>query len=476
MKIGEIKNLINGKLVDGRGKLMKVYNPCTGEVLKEFSSVSPEQAVLALESAQTAFESWSKLTIAQREKYILKFASALEENRDSIIDMLIQETGKPFENATYDFEMLPNCLRFFIEEVKHLDGGLIPDSDNQHINMIIRKPVGVVLGYLAWNFPILNLGYKLGPVLASGCTCVLKPSSQTPLTTMYIGEIANKAGIPSGVINMITGEGSTISKGLNESKIPSMITLIGSSETGMKIIEQSSTSIKKYSLELGGNAPVIVMKDADIEAAALLTADLKFGNAGQVCVSANRVFVHKDLKDKFVEEVKKYTNRITLGSGKDKADILMGPMVSKRSQAHMQELVDDAVSKGAKVLCGGKAADRMGYFFEPTVLDNVTPNMSVYTEEIFGPIMPILTFDDNDSPKDLANDTIYGLAAYLYTSNMQSALRISAEIDSGSVCVNEPYYNYNLPHGGCKQSGVGKDCSKFSLEEYFYIQRITMKL
>lgn len=472
----EWKHLIDGELEIGSGKPLSVYNPCTGRIIAEVPTVTEEQATKALQKAQEAFKTWSKLSLAQREQYILKFASVLDENRNDIINLLIEETGKPLANAQYDFQMLPDCLRFFIEEAKRMEGNIIPDYSGSHINMTIHKPIGVVVGYLAWNFPILNLGYKLGPILASGCTCVLKPSSQTPLTTLYIAELALQAGIPAGVINIIVGEGNSISKIMNESQIPKMITLIGSSKTGEKIIEQSATSIKHYSLELGGNAPVIVMKDADVADAAFKTADIKFGNAGQVCVAPNRVFVHKDIQKEFLDVVKKYVSRIGLGSGTDSADILMGPVISSGAQKHMQDLVEDAVSKGATVVCGGKKANRDGFFFEPTVLCNVTSEMRVYNEEIFGPIMPILTFDDSDDPVQLANDTIYGLAAYCFTENLKTAMRLSHEIDSGSVCINEPFYNFNLPHGGCKESGVGKDCSRFSLEEYYYIQRVTVKL
>lgn len=470
------KQFIGGKLVDGQSEPITVYNPTTGKTIIELPSASKEQAQEALEEAQKAFVTWSRKSLSEREQYIRKFIKILNKNREHVIDMLIEETGKPLDNAEYDFNMLPDCLDFFIEEAKRLDGNMIPDYSGKHLNMTIHKPIGVVVGYLAWNFPILNLGYKLGPILASGCTCVLKPSSQTPLTTLYIGQLAQQAGIPAGVINIIAGQGSSVSQVMNESKIPKMITLIGSSRTGQKIIEQSATSIKHYSLELGGNAPVIVMKDADVADAAFKTADVKFGNAGQVCVAPNRVFVHKDIAKDFIEQIKHYVNRISLGSGKDQADILMGPVISSNAQSNMQDLVDDAVAKGAVIVCGGKKANRDGFFFEPTVLYNVTSEMRVYKEEIFGPILPILTFDDADDPVTLANDTIYGLAAYCFTNDLKTTMRLAREIDSGSVCINEPFYNFNLPHGGCKESGVGKDCSKFSLEEYYYIQRIAIKL
>ncbi len=470
-----MKHYIGGELVCGNGETMEVFDPATGFVAERFPAADATQAQEALDAAAAAFPAWSKMSLRQRGEVILRFASALEAERDKIIGLLIRETGKPLAGAVYDFEMLPNCLRFFYEEALRLEGDIILDPDNSHLNLIIRKPIGVVVGYLAWNFPLLNLGYKLGPVLASGCTCVLKPSSLTSLASLYVGEVAKASGVPSGVINIISGPGETLAKAMNSSKIPKMLTLIGSSQTGRKIITQSATSIKHFSLELGGNAPAVVCKSADVESAANHICDIKFGNAGQVCVAANRVFVHKAVKDTFLRNALAFISRITLGSGDMPADILMGPMISQKAQTEMASLVKDAVEKGARVLCGGKPAEGRGFFFLPTILDGVTPDMRVYKEEIFGPVMPVLAFDDGDDIAAMANDTEYGLAAYLFTNDLNEALSISRAIDAGSVSVNAPFYACNLPHGGLKESGIGKDCSKFSLEEYYGIQRISIQ-
>lgn len=470
------KNYINGKNVLGEGKTISVYNPVNGEVITEFKGISPKQAEETLNAAEKAFEKWSALSMSEREKYILKYVEVIEKHREELIDMLIEETGKTYVNAESDYQMLPDCLRYFMNEVKTLNGEIIPDYKDEHINMIIRKPLGVVVGYLAWNFPLLNVGYKLGPVLASGCTCILKPSSQTPLTTLYLGELAIEAGFPEGVINIVTGDNNLVGKVFNESQIPQMITLIGSSQTGRRIIQESSTSIKHYSLELGGNAPVIVMKDADVLDAAKKVAEGKINNCGQVCVAPNRIFVHQEVKNKFIEEITKYFETVEYGSGKENGKVLVAPLSSMKAVEAMESLVEDAIRKGAKVIIGGKRVNRQGYFFEPTILTGITKEMRVYKEEIFGPILPIIEYTDSDDIETLANDTEYGLAAYIYTNNLSKALNLAKNIDAGSVNVNEPYYQYNLPHGGCKQSGIGKDCSKYSLEEYFYIQRISIKL
>lgn len=470
----EFKQLIGGKLVDGMSGTCDVYNPTTGEVITSLHKASKAQALEALDKAEEAFHTWGKFSLTQREGYIRKFIAALQEKREEIVQILITETGKERGTAEYDFDMLPNCLNFFINEAKSQTGSILPDYDNGHLNLTIRKPLGVVVGYLAWNFPLLNLGYKLGPILASGCTCVLKPSSDTPLATMMIGEIALHSGIPAGVINILVGSGHEIASTLSGSPIPQMLTLIGSSETGRKIIEQSATSVKHFSLELGGNAPVVVCKDADVTSAAINTASAKIGNSGQVCVCPNRIFVHESVKDAFVKQVVEYVSSYRFGCGSDEGSTILGPLVNKKAQNHMQELVDDAVSHGAHLIFGGHKGEK-GFFFEPTVLTEVTPEMLCYQTEIFGPILAITSFSDEDDIVRLANDTEYGLAAYVYTQDLSTAMKLGEAIDSGNVCINEPFYNYNLPHGGCKESGIGKDCSTISLSEYSYVQRISIK-
>ena len=471
------KNLINGRLVEGKGKEFTVYNPENGKAIASLNGLNQEQTEEVLNAANDAFKTWSQLSLNEREKYILKFADVIESHKDKIVELLIEESGKTYGNACEDYHMLPDCLRYYIAEARAAKDEIIPDYDNKHINMIIKKPLGVVVGYLAWNFPLLNVGYKLGPILASGCTCIIKPSSQTPLSTLYIGELAIEAGIPAGVINIVTGDDYVVGTILNESKIPQMITLIGSSFTGRKIMQQAATSIKHYSLELGGSAPVIIAKDADVEKAATCVVNGKTGNAGQVCVAPNRIFVHKDIKERFLEKATDMLSDIAYGSGKYEAPgIHMQPMSSMKAVENMESLVKDAVEKGAVLVCGGKRLDREGYFFEPTILTGITKDMRVYKEEIFGPIIAISDMDDSDDLAVLANDTEYGLAAYLYTSSLDMGLSLSRKIDAGDVCVNEPCFCYNLPHGGCKQSGIGKDCSTFSLDEYYYIQRISIAL
>ncbi len=471
------KQYINGKTVDGQGCEIQVINPATEEIAGVLNGASGEQAVEAIKSADEAFKSWSALSLNQRKLWITKLADSLENEKEKILDLLIAETGKPIDNALYDFNMLVECLRYFPEEAKRLCGSVIPDYDNSFRNIIIRQPLGVVAGYLAWNFPLLNIGYKLGPVLASGCTCILKPSGKTPLATLYIGEVAERIGFPGGVFNILAGSTGEIAGVINKSNIIKMITLIGSSNSGRGIIKESSNSIKRYSLELGGNAPAIVMHDADVEEAARSLTGLKFTNAGQVCVSPNRVFVHEKVYDRFLFAVKKYAQRIKLGSGReDRAQ--MGPVISNESMQRILKLIEEAVDAGARLIYGGHRPDGMpkGFYLLPTILDGVTKDMGVYKDEIFGPVMPLIKFTDMDDIIKEANNTEYGLASYLFTTDIANAFRISEGLQYGTVCVNEPLYACNLPHGGIKESGTGKDCSVYSLEEYYYIKRISIKI
>jgi acyl-CoA reductase-like NAD-dependent aldehyde dehydrogenase len=466
---------INGKTIDGSGKLNHVINPATEELVGSFHAADATAAKDALVAADAAFPQWSRLSQVERDAWILKLKEALLAKKNDVIDVLMAETGKPLSNAEYDFGMLIQCLEYFPEEAKRLSGKIIEDSTNSYRNLVIHQPLGVIVGYLAWNFPLLNVGYKLGPVLASGCTCILKPSTKTPLSTMMVGSIAESIGFPAGVINILAGSHSEIAPVLNTSEITKMITLIGSSRAGREIIRESANSIKRYSLELGGNAPAIIMTDADIQAAAASLCGLKFDNAGQICVNVNRTFVHESVYEDFVSLAKKHADAVKLGWGREEG-AMMGPMISKADQRRMGELVEDAVSKGAKIVSGGHAADlEKGNYFLPTVLVDVTEKMKVYSEEIFGPILPILKFNDSDDMIARANDTEYGLASYLFTKDYQKIFTIGEGLKFGSVCVNGVFFAVNLPHGGVKESGIGKDCSSYSLEEYYYIKRISIK-
>jgi succinate-semialdehyde dehydrogenase/glutarate-semialdehyde dehydrogenase len=474
------KMYINGKLTDAKhGKRKKIICPATEEVIAEVAWGDREDALHSLESAKAGFEFWSKTTINERVNWMKKLAEQVNKQQDSLRECLMLETGKPWDATYYDAHMIVDCLEFFAEELKNYKEEIIPDRENNYKHLLVRQPLGPVVAILAWNFPLLNVGYKVGPALASGCSIVLKPSASTPVSTLLFGEICHKIGFPPGVLNIVTGDSETIGETLVRSDIPRMITIIGSSETGKRIVGLSNNSIKKFSLELGGNAPVIIFNDADIKKAALDIVGLKFANTGQVCVSPNRVFIQQDVHSRFVEEAIKFAKNIRLGSGKNiKAD--MGPLINSEARNRIMKLVRSAVQSGAKIVWGGKIPEgenfKKGYYYMPTILTDVSPDMDVAKQEIFGPVLPILSFREEEEVIRLSNETEYGLSAYVYTTDLKKGLRIPEKLHFGNVLVNGVKYEVYLPHGGLKESGIGKDCSHLSLEEYSYIKRISISI
>lgn len=464
MSIPHFPLLIQGEKIT-TSKTFEVVNPTNAKVIATVNELNHELTNRALESCQRAQKQWAATSPAHRRKVILKYADLLEQNKNSIIETLRSETGKPLNNAEYDFMMLTTCLKFFVEEIERLDQPVLHDPDGRFLHYLQRQPIGVTVGLLAWNFPLLNLGYKLGPVLASGCGCIIKPSPYTPLSTLQACYFLKEAGIPDGLINVVTAQNNNNAAPLLSSKIPSLITMIGSTRGGIEVMKASCTSIKHFSVELGGNAPVIVYPDANIQDAAQKIVGLKFANSGQVCVSPNRCYVHESIMEEFLKfvllEVKKMD---------------MGPMIHEGERARVLQIVKDALAHGAKLACGGNAIAGAGYYMEPTVITHISYNNPIRTTEIFGPVLPIYSFGDSDDEIALANDVEEGLAAYVFTTNLQKAMKAASLIQAGSICINEPHYSIQLPHGGLKQSGVGKDCSSYCLQEYLTLKRVSILL
>ncbi|QDT69070.1 Succinate-semialdehyde dehydrogenase [NADP(+)] [Planctomycetes bacterium MalM25] len=454
--------LINGERLTTGGTI-PVVNPATGAAIGNVPEADTAAIKASLSAAEGGFRVWSATTPAERKRVILRYADLLEQNRERLVSLLIEETGKPRDNAEYDFGMLTGCLRFFLEEYERLDQPVLHDPDGRFLHYTQRQPLGVVVGLLAWNFPLLNLGYKLGPALAAGCSLVVKPSHLTPLASLEAAHLAAEAGVPDGVINLITSNDHEQIKPLLESPIPSMVTMIGSTRGGSEVMKSSCTSVKRFSVELGGNAPVVVYPDADLTNAANQVVDLKFANTGQVCVSPNRCFVHESVHEEFLEI-----------AARRASEVKMGPLINDESRLRVLSLIDSAVALGAQVAAGGRAIDGPGYFMDPTILSGVSTSMQLACDEIFGPVLPVIRYTDADDPIALANDTEYGLAAYVFTSSLSRGLGAARDIQAGSVCINEPHYSVQLPHGGLKQSGVGKDCSRYSLEEYLTLKRVSV--
>ncbi len=470
----QYKMLINGELVS-TSETFPVINPATEEIVAQAPQIEPKQVEQALSGAKAGFDIWSAMPLSERTKLILAYADILEKNKDEIVDILIAETGKPIDVAEYDFGMFTTCLRFFIEEAKRIDQPVIPDPEGRFLHYMMRKPLGVVVGYLAWNFPLLNMGYKLGPSLAAGCSSIIKPSQVTPLASLRCAELSIEAGIPAGVINVISGNSYPVTDALLSSDVPSMFTMIGSTRAALGCMKTACSSVKHFSVELGGNAPVIVYDDAEIQRAAQDIVNLKFANSGQVCVSPNRCFVHESIYETFLDEVKSHTQGIKLAAGRVDGRV-MGPMINGKERDRVLSLIESSVSEGARIITGGKipASHEKGFYLEPTIIADATPAMAPACDEIFGPLLNIIPFSDSDDIIAMANDCEYGLSAYVYTTNLKRGLQAAEKIEAGSVCVNEVHYGVQLPHGGLKQSGVGKDCSHYSLEEYMTLKRVSV--
>lgn len=472
------KQYIGGRLVEGKGAEFPVYNPATNEVIAMVAGATAEQAKEALELARDAQKKYAKTTMEERIGWLVKFRDAILEEKESIVTLLSEETGKPYAIACEDFDWCVECLTFYSEEIRRVNGVSLPDFNTPYggtYHIVEKRPIGVIAGHLAWNYPLGNAGFKIGPTIVSGCACVLKPAIETPLTTLYFGEIMHRIGLPAGIVNIISGPSSEVCGVINGSTIPKMLTLIGSTETGRKVMEQGATSIKSYSLELGGNAPVIIMEDADLKQAAVKTVQMKTSNSGQMCTDYNRIYVHESVYDKFCAMVEKELSKVKLGKGRDEGYI-MGPMINRGARDRMLELIEDACKRGARLLCGGEIPEEFekGNYITPALLVDVDEEMRVSREEIFGPIIALRPYSDLDEVLKLAVDTEYGLASYLWGHDARKLSKAFEALEFGEVFVNGAGGGAHLPHAGVKQSGVGCDSSRWSLDEYFDLRRIAL--
>lgn len=467
---------IAGELRDARdGARQTVICPGTEEPVAEVAWAGTTDAEEALAAAAKGFQQWSRLSLNDRTEWLHKLRSAVQEKQDLLRDSVMHEMGKPWEATQEDFDTVVSALSFYPDEMLRMRGELLPDADGTFDHQIVYEPAGVVVAILAWNFPLLNLGFKLGPALAAGCSLILKPSPKAPLSAYVFAEICAEMGFPPGAVNVLCGPDDSVGTTLTASPIPAVLTLIGSTQTGAKVMQQGATSIKRYSMELGGNAPVLVFDDADLDLAADTVAALKFGNCGQICVAPNRVFLQRGIAENFTHGILARAREVRLGFGRD-SGATMGPLVDEQARQRVGDLVRDAVQGGAELLAGGDRPDApdRGYFFQPTVLRGITPDMRIFREEIFGPVVSLLEFDDEDEAIRQANDTEAGLASYLFTRDLGRVQRVSSALRFGEVQVNGFKYGIDLPHGGLKQSGMGHDCSHLALLDYLDKKRITM--
>ncbi|WP_271784120.1 aldehyde dehydrogenase family protein [Aquimarina algiphila] len=477
MNFGHKKLYIDGKLVHAsENKTFEVISPINEKPVATISWATKEDTLKALASAQKGFEYWSQLSINERNEWIAKLRNKILEKSEILRDAIIYEMGKTWNSAEDDLKSITDSLKFYAEEILKKEDISIEDKEGTHSHVLVNQPVGVVVAFLAYNFPLLNLGFKLGPALAAGCSIILKPSEFSPLSAYIIGELCEEIDFPKGVINIICGDVANVGVPLCESTIPRLITMIGSTETAQKLIAQSSkTSIKRYSMECGGNAPFIVFADADINKAINDGSELKYGNSGQVCVAPNRFFIHESIIDRFVEEFTKKAKNEIVGFGKD-TDVTMGPLANKQSLEKVDDIVKEAQKEGAKVLYGGNKIEKEGYYFEPTVLVFDKKDAKTLQKEIFGPVAVIVPFSTKEEAIELANNTDVGLASYVYSSNEEILNEFADKLAFGEVHLNGFKYDIYLPHGGIKNSGIGVDCSVYALDDYLIRKRVTKQL
>lgn len=478
MNFGYKKLYIGGELRDAiSGAKKDVICPATNEVVGQVAWAGVEDAELALVEAQKGFKYWSKLSLAERTKWMMKLREEVLKNDDLLRKAVVMEMGKSYDAAWEDIESIVNALEFYPGAMRNMHDEIIPDLENTHRHKMVNQPAGVAVAYLAWNFPLLNVGYKIGPALAAGCSIIIKPSGLTPLSSYVLGEIMYNINFPAGVINFICGTVEDVAQTLTTSKIPKVLTMIGSTASGRKVMADSTTSVKHVSMELGGNAPFIVCADADLELATNIGIALKYGNCGQICVSPNRFIIQESVYDAFLQMFIEKAKKVKVGFGFDeKPD--MGPLVTLRDRERILKMVNDDVASGAKLELGGgiPAGKEVGNFIEPTVISGLTTSMRCFREEIFGPVAAMMKFSTIDEAIELGNDTEYGLVSYVFTNNEKNIRQLSEALDFGEVQINGVKYAIYLPHGGVKESGIGHDCSYLALNDYLVKKRITIAL
>ena len=471
------KMYIGGELVEGQARL-DVVNPATEDCVATVAAAGLDDVDKALKAARAAAPGWAATPVAERQRWMLKLRGAVIANQEMLRECIHQEMGKPWGGTQEDFDLLERSLKFYAEEIQRVHDETLRDLDGTHDHRIVYEPVGVAVAYLAWNFPLLNLAYKIAPAMAAGCPVIIRPSAATPVSAYAVGELCQEIGLPAGVVNILTTDGYGPSDALAASTIPNLITLIGSTNTGRHLMKVGATSIKKFSMELGGNAPVLIYRDADLDLAAEIVTTVKFNNAGQICVTPNRVFVEREVHEAFRDKVVARARAAKVGFDRE-ADILTGPMIDRRAWARVKGLIDEAVEKGATLLAGGDRPEGLetGHFLAPTVLDQVTPEMRIYQDEIFGPVVSLIPFDDREAVLDRANDGEEGgLASYIFTADLALAEAVAKRLRYGEVQINGVKYDIYLPHGGIGQSGIGHDCSRLALNDYLVVKRISRGL
>ncbi len=462
--------LIAGKWVDGR-KSMPVLNPATEQVLATVPAASEEDAQTALKAAVEAQRGWSRLTGVERGNVLRRWAALVDQHKSRLAEILSEEEGKPLAEAQGEIDFGRSWLSYYAEFDRRIEGDILPaDKPNEQI-WIVPQPVGVVVGIIPWNYPSALTLRKAAPALIAGNALVLKPHEDTPLSALELAKLAQEAGVPNGVFSVVTGAGETVGEALVKSPIPRLITFTGSVETGKQIMRTAADTVKVVSLEMGGKAPFIVMDDADLDSAVKTAVFSRFFNCGQVCICNERTYVHKRIAGRFISRFLEEVKQLKLGDPLE-AGVQVGPKVSRQELEKVERFVEEARGGGAEVATGGKRPGgeqfSHGYWYEPTVITKVRQDMRIMQEEVFGPVIPIMEFNDFEEGLTFANDSRYGLAAYLFTNDMNRILRAVRDLECGELYINRgPGESIHGFHTGWKQSGIGGDDGKYGLEHYF---------
>ncbi|MGV8842789.1 MAG: NADP-dependent succinate-semialdehyde dehydrogenase [Pseudomonas sp.] len=464
---------INGAWLDAdSGQTLAVTNPANGEVIGTVPKMGAAETRRAIDAADQALPAWRALTAKERANTLRRWYELLIEHKDDLAQLMTLEQGKPLAEAKGEIVYAASFIEWFAEEAKRVYGDTIPGHQADKRILVIKQPIGVTAAITPWNFPAAMITRKAGPALAAGCTMVIKPASQTPFSALALVELAHRAGIPKGVLSVVTGSAGDIGAELTGNPIVRKLSFTGSTEVGRQLMAECAKDIKKVSLELGGNAPFIVFDDADLDAAIEGALASKYRNAGQTCVCANRLYVQAGVYDAFAEKLVAAVAKLKIGNGLDEG-VTTGPLIDAKAVAKVQEHIADAVGKGARLVAGGKSLG--GNFFEPSILLDVPTNAKVAKEETFGPLAPLFRFNDEAEVVAQANDTEFGLAAYFYSRDLSRVFRVAEALEYGIVGVNTGIISTEVaPFGGMKASGLGREGSKYGIEDYLEIKYLCL--
>ena len=469
---------INGKWIDSK-ETFSVTNPATDELIASVSNLSSKDAELAIKTAEQALPAWRNKIGKERAHIMRKWFDLIIENTKDLATLMTLEQGKPLAEASGEVVYGASFVEWFAEEAKRVAGSIPTTTWGDKRMMVLKQPIGVCVAITPWNFPIAMITRKIAPALAAGCTIVIKPAELTPLSALALAELAVRAGIPDGVINIITADANqsvVIGKTLCASPTVRHLSFTGSTEVGRILMEQCAPTVKKIALELGGHAPFIVFEDADIDAAVIGAISSKFRNSGQTCVCANRFYVHKKVQDQFVEKFAKAITAIKVGNGMEPG-ITQGPLIEAAALEKVEKHVADAISKGAKLVTGGKRSIASKNFYEPTILSNVNNQMLITYEETFGPVAPIISFETDEEVIALANNSQFGLASYFYSRDIGRIWKVAEALEYGMVGVNTGIISNEVaPFGGVKQSGLGREGSVYGMDEYLEMKYVCVGL